>query len=195
VLVDPVPLHVEQARALGGFEASVGDARSLDCPDASVDAVLLMGPLYHLIERDERVQAWREAARVVRPGGVVAAAVISRYAALLDGTARDFVLQPGFRRAADVAADTGILRPQGVGGFTTAYFHHPDELASEVADGGLALDDVYGIEGPAEWMTDLDARLDDDARRDAVLALARRLEQEPSVIGVSPHLLAVAHPA
>src|SRR5687768_17252347 len=86
-LVDPVPLHVEQARiaarsrpgvALAGVE--VGDARTLRLPDASVDAVLLLGPLYHLPERHERLQALAEARRVCRQGGVIIAAAISRYA-------------------------------------------------------------------------------------------------------------------
>jgi 2-polyprenyl-3-methyl-5-hydroxy-6-metoxy-1,4-benzoquinol methylase len=51
-LIDPVPLHVDEARALAAqpFEAEVGDARQLEAADASYDAVLLMGPLYHLVE-------------------------------------------------------------------------------------------------------------------------------------------------
>src|SRR5689334_14842138 len=54
-LVDLSPLHVEQARqaSLAQPDAplascAVGDARQLARPDASVDAVLLLGPLYHL---------------------------------------------------------------------------------------------------------------------------------------------------
>jgi hypothetical protein len=35
--------------------ARVGDARQLDEPDGSADAVLLMGPLYHLTEREDRL--------------------------------------------------------------------------------------------------------------------------------------------
>jgi ubiquinone/menaquinone biosynthesis C-methylase UbiE len=73
-LVDPVPLHVEQASRVPGVTARHGDARDLPMPGASADAVLLLGPLYHLVEREDRVRALREAARVVRPGGVVAAA-------------------------------------------------------------------------------------------------------------------------
>ena len=70
--VDPVALHVEQTGpSLAG--ASVGDARSLSFDDASADAVLLLGTLYHLIEGPERAAALREAARVVRPDGVVVA--------------------------------------------------------------------------------------------------------------------------
>ncbi|HET9318099.1 MAG TPA: class I SAM-dependent methyltransferase, partial [Vicinamibacteria bacterium] len=62
-LIDPVPLHVEQAsRASTSNErplasASIGDARGLAREDRSADAVLLLGPLYHLIDRADRLRA------------------------------------------------------------------------------------------------------------------------------------------
>jgi ubiquinone/menaquinone biosynthesis C-methylase UbiE len=72
-LVDPVPLHVEQAcQAAGsdpGFTAALGDARQLPKQAGSQDAVLLFGPLYHLTETTQRRQALAEARRVLRPGG------------------------------------------------------------------------------------------------------------------------------
>src|SRR5207342_1873839 len=81
---DLMPLHVQQLRdeaaGIEGLQTAVCDARDLDLGDASVDAVLLLGPLYHLRERADRIRALAEAARVVRPGGVVFAAVISRWA-------------------------------------------------------------------------------------------------------------------
>jgi 2-polyprenyl-3-methyl-5-hydroxy-6-metoxy-1,4-benzoquinol methylase len=83
-LVDLMEEHVEQAAAIEGVDASVGDARALAAPDDSFDVVLLLGPLYHLVEADDRGLALREAARVARPGAVVAAAAIGRYAGLLD---------------------------------------------------------------------------------------------------------------
>jgi len=85
---DRVPLHVEQLRgsdAGGRVDSAVCDARALDLPDASVDAVLLLGPLYHLAARTDRVQALAEARRVGRPGALVVAAAISRWAPRLDG--------------------------------------------------------------------------------------------------------------
>src|SRR5438045_2097687 len=66
-LVEAVPLHVEQAQrrsaSAGRPLASIqlGDARSLDSPDASFDAILLLGPLYHLTRAAHRVAALREA--------------------------------------------------------------------------------------------------------------------------------------
>ena len=102
-LVDPVSVHVEEARQAlaevgsGNFSVTVGDARSLEQGDASVDSVLLLGPLYHLTERDERVAALREAYRVLKPRGLVFAAAISRFASLFDGMARDLLDEPEFQ--------------------------------------------------------------------------------------------------
>lgn len=95
-LVDPVPLHVEQAAARGGFSASLGDARRLTEPDESYDAVLMLGPLYHLVERADRLRALGEARRVVRRGGFVVAAAISRHASVFDGYLRGIIDEPYF---------------------------------------------------------------------------------------------------
>jgi len=109
-LVDPIPLHIEQARADAAARvgvvlasAEVGDARSLRLPDASVDAVLLLGPPYHLPERADRLLALSEAGRVRRPGGVIIAAAISRFASTLDGLRGDYLEDPAF--ASVVAQD------------------------------------------------------------------------------------------
>jgi SAM-dependent methyltransferase len=193
-LVDPVPLHVEQAKAASEagshpFTVELGDARSLGHPDASADTVLLLGPIYHLVDRGERLLALREAARVARPGGVVVVAAISRYASLLDGLA-GHLDDPAFREVVEADLATGVHRnPTGrPDWFTTAYFHRPDELADEVTESGLALEALLGIEGPG-WLTA--AEIDPQTIPDAVLFAARALEAEPSVIGASAHLLAV----
>lgn len=64
-LLDPVPRHVDQARAVG-VSARIGDARALPFQDGEFDAALVLGPLYHLAAREDRQLALREAARVVR---------------------------------------------------------------------------------------------------------------------------------
>ena len=75
--------------------------------------------------------------------------------------------------------------------FTTAKFHRPDELKAEVVAAGFAKVDVFGIEGPAWILPDFDNRWRDPRRRQDLLMIARRFELEPSVQGVSAHLLAV----
>ena len=75
--------------------------------------------------------------------------------------------------------------------FTTAYFHKPVELEAEVRDAGFADVTVYGLEGPAWLFPDIDERWADEARRERMMAILRRLETEPELLGASGHLLAV----
>ncbi|TQM82095.1 ubiquinone/menaquinone biosynthesis C-methylase UbiE [Saccharothrix saharensis] len=159
VLVDAMPSHVEVAGALPGVSAVVGDARDLPV-DGPFDVVLLFGPLYHLPERADRLRAWREALRVVRPGGVVLGAVIGRFAALLDGLRRDFVLDPRYRDVVARGIRTGRhLPPTDTPWFTTAYLHHPAEAAEEAREAGLDVVGTFALEGVA-WLRS-DADLDD----------------------------------
>jgi SAM-dependent methyltransferase len=195
-LVDPVPLHVDQARAAGAASARVGDARKLDEADAAYDAVLLLGPLYHITDRDGRVGALGEARRVARDGGLVVAAAISRFASLLDGLVTGALEDPAFaaiveRDLVDGQHRNPTSRPEW---FTTAFFHHPDELKAEVAAAGLRLEEMVGLEGPAWLLRSLDARWADPQRRERLLAAARAVEREPTLLGLSAHLLAVARP-
>jgi SAM-dependent methyltransferase len=201
-LVDAVPLHVEQARAAAAdgqadrpaFTAALGDARDLAEADASQDAVLLFGPLYHLVERADRVRALAEAGRVVRPGGVVVAAVISRYASMMDGFFRGFLERPGF--AARMLDDLRCgwhrnpLRDPDL--FTTSYFHTRDDLAAEVADSGLELTAILPVQGPLQWAPGIRDRLADPGQRELVLGLLAEMERDPASTGLSAHLLAIA---
>jgi hypothetical protein len=193
--VDPVPLHVEQARAgTPPVSADVGDARRLERPDASADAVLLLGPLYHLIDRADRVAAFAEARRVAVPGAPVLAAGISRFASLLDGLSTGSIDDPAFQQIVDRDLREGQHRnPTGQPFyFTTAFFHRPGELAAEAEEAGLLVEGVRGIEGPAWLLPDLAARLGDEARRRELLEYLRRIESEPELLGVSAHLMLVA---
>jgi ubiquinone/menaquinone biosynthesis C-methylase UbiE len=191
-LVDVLALHVEQARERAAvqpdapFEAQIGDARDLSAfADESADAVRLLGPLYHLTERNDRVRALAETRRVVRAGGVVAAVAITRYASLVDGTVQGFLDDSRFVAIVERDLAEGQHRnPANVEGwFTTAYFHLADDLRGEIEEGGLTVERLVGVEGPGGW---LDLWPD---RRERVLRAARLAEDIPAM---SPHMLAVA---
>lgn len=199
-LVDPVPLHVEQAGASAGDEAlasaRLGDARRLESEAASADAVLLLGPLYHLVERTDRLRALREARRVLKPGGRLVAATISRFASALDGLRRGISTDPEF--APIVAGDLrdGIHRnPAGkLEYFTTAFFHAPEEARREADEAGFGEIELLAVEGPA-WLFDeaeIERRLTDPEKREALLAGIRSIEREPALAGASAHVLLVA---
>lgn len=198
-LLDPAPLHVRQARAASSTAAAPlasvtrGDARHLPFADAAADAVLLLGPLYHLQERADRLAALSEAVRVLRPGGVLVAAAISRWASAIDGAALGFLADPEFARIVERDLATGrhenpARRP---GWFTTAYFHRPDELREELAAVGLAVEGPVAVEGVGGLAPDLDGMLAEPSTRGRLLAIVRATEQEPALLGVSSHLIAM----
>ena len=198
-LIDATPRLVEEARRRSVraprplASCRVGDARALAVADASADLVLMLGPLYHLVEAADRHAAISEAARVLRPGGVLIAAGISRWASALDGLARDLLRDPEFAKIVEQDLVDGKHRnpTDRLDYFTTAYFHRPDELRAEVERAGLTVEALYGIEGPGWILPDLADRWADPDRRAAILHVARLLESEPSVIGASAHLLVV----
>lgn len=199
-LLDLAPRLVAEARKRSRAaprplrSCRVADARALDMPDQCADVVLLLGPLYHLTAAGDRTRALQEAARLLKPGGRLFAAAISRWASALDGLARDLLGDPRFAEIVERDLQSGQHRNQTerLDYFTTAYFHRPDELAAEVAATGLRLRDVYGIEGPGWMLPDVAARMADAAARERLLWVARMLETEQFVLGASAHLLAVA---
>ncbi|MFC0541111.1 class I SAM-dependent methyltransferase [Kutzneria chonburiensis] len=188
-VIDVVPTHVQAAAQLPGVTASVGDARQLSTPDSSVDVVLLLGPLYHLVSPADRAQALAEARRILRPGGLLIAAAISRYLTLME-TGSAGTLHPGLADSLSAVMASG--RYDGHAGFLPTHWHTASELHDELTAAGLPDVEVYGIEGPT-W-TALDAAGIDsfDTLAPAALAAARLVEQDPLLINASAHFLAVA---
>jgi SAM-dependent methyltransferase len=193
---DLVPLHVEQLRTAdpaGRIDSAVGDARSLDLGDDSMDAVLLLGPLYHLEDRGDRVQVLAEARRVGRPGAVVVAAAISRYAPRLHGVLVNRLYRelPHLLSVLEDVEVGGTMPPLHPSAFT-GQTHRPDELRAEAVDAGLTVEDLVGVEGLAFALPDLGERLADPQDRAVVLDSARTLQRVPELLGLSVHLLLVA---
>src|SRR5829696_2962195 len=182
-----------QEQAGPRVHAEVGDARDLNLPDASVDAVLLLGPLYHLRDRTHRIKALCEAGRIVRPGGRVFAAVISRWAPRLEGVVAERLYEghPNILALLPDVELTGNLPRVAPDGFS-GYTHRPAELVEEIAAAELALEDLVGVEGMPLAASDTRARLDDPAAWQVVLDTARAIERVPELLGLSPHLIATA---
>ncbi len=200
-LVDPVAKHVEQATRASSSQpdhpiatVSQGDARFLAQGDESCDAVLLMGPLYHLTVREDRLKALREALRVLKPGGLVVAKAINRFASLFNGLTFGLIDEPEFLQMLQQdVADGQHRNPEGKGFFTTAYFHTPGELETEVREAGFAAGELVAVQGPGLLAKDLDERLQDAAKRKQLLDLIRAVEQERTLLGISRHFVVTGH--
>lgn len=188
-LLDPVPEHVDAASRLPGVDAVVGDARELPWAENSVDAVVMLGPLYHLTERGDRLGALREAIRITRPGGIVASAAISRYLPTLELAGLGELTHEAMTGALGLLS-TGDHEGDSAG-FPQAHFHLAAELEDETREAGLLEVVVYGVEGP--MVAALDNASDERASAvfDSAVRCAQALERDEAVINVSSHLLAV----
>jgi ubiquinone/menaquinone biosynthesis C-methylase UbiE len=203
-LIDVNPLHVELSRqasqrqpeaALASIE--VGDARNLKRSDASADMILMFGPLYHLTERVDRLTALREAYRVIRSDGLLLAVGISRFTSALDGMRQGFFDDPVFTRIVERDLMDGQHRnpTNNANYFTTAYFHHPDELRTEVEESGFLYEKTLPIEGPLWLLDNVVNNFADIKQRKQFMKVARLLEGESSLLGTSAHLMVVARKA
>ena len=163
-----------------------GNAVDLDqIPDSSFDAVLLMGPLYHLVHLDERLQALHEAQRVLKPGGFIFAAFISRYATFRDGA----VKYP--EEIYNEHTDWDKLWVDGVNfgaGFTEAYFAMPDEVTPLMEGAGFTTRALLGVEGIVAEHEDTINRLSGPAWEYWV-EKNYTFAKDPALLAAADHLL------
>jgi SAM-dependent methyltransferase len=194
ILFDPLPHHVAAARARGAaqphtpFRAEQAEARHLPLADASVDVVLLMGPLYHLVDHADRLAALDEAARVLRPGGHLLAEAITRHTWVMDATRRRLLDRSDTWDDIAWISRTGQSKdPTKVVDSTFwAYFHHLDELANEIGQAGYTDTRLIAVEGFAWLLDDLPWRMQQPAD---LLRAVRHTEAEPSMLGASAHVM------
>jgi SAM-dependent methyltransferase len=198
-LLDPVRDHVERAatnhRSLAS--AQIGDARGLPWPDCSGDVVLLMGPLYHLAERHDRLKALQEARRVVTQNGILFAVIIPRWASALVGMIRGWTYDSTYASMVREELITGVHRRPSTWPrlFMDGFFHSRTDIEAEVSAAGFELEGCRSIEGPAWLSEDFDASWRDAAKRLRILELSRHAENDPDMFGASPHIAVVCRPA
>jgi hypothetical protein len=131
--------------------------------------------------------------RVLRPAGLLFAAAISRFAALLDLLVRaDRLHEPNVLRIVKDAVTTGVFQGSDAGLFTVAYFHRPQELSAEITEVGFDEVKVMQVEGPGFLVTNFEDRWNDPARKEAMLEAARLIEEDLDMLAAASHLVAVA---
>lgn len=165
----------------------LGGLGALPVATGAADALVTVDGLSRLGTADQRRRALHEVVRATRPGGVVAVGARSRFAPVLEGLGRDVPPTPAEREA----ATRGLAGARGADGPGGLYLHHPMDLAVEVAGARVELIELVGVEGPGWLLDGLPERLADRAWREHLLWTARTLEREPTLVGISDHLLAV----
>ncbi|MFT2018490.1 class I SAM-dependent methyltransferase [Streptomyces sp. 796.1] len=170
------------------------DARDLSAfPDASFDAQLCLGPLYHLTSGADRERALREARRVLRPGGLLFATVMPRYMRLVS-TVLEHGLAAFTSGTADLILDEGRYHDARPGRFTGGYLTRPDDITPLFEDHGFRVRHRLASQGILAWAQPEVAALaqrDPDAY-ERLLDVAYRTAGDPSIHGMSGHLLIIA---
>lgn len=169
-----------------------GDARDLTAvADGSIDAVLLLGPLYHLLTDADRQQALVEAHRVLRPGGVLFAAVLTRYALIRWAAKHQPTWLVEHHAAVTHLLATGLAVGDRRVSFADLYLAHPAEVPAMLAAAGFGLRELIACEGVVSLIEEhLTPLTGTDWER--WVDLNDRLSRDPSVHGCADHLLAIA---
>lgn len=176
---------LEAGLTLGGIVH--GNALDLGVfADRSFDAVLLMGPMYHLLSPEDRARSLAEAHRVMKPGGVLGVAFINRYATILTHQPQWVVsnLKPVREEV-----KTGIRGTDGR--FTASFSIHPAEVPLLCAHAGFAYVEMVAGEGIAAHTEGEASQLTGTDWQEWV-ELNYQLARDPALHGAAVHLFAVA---
>ncbi|MDO5316894.1 MAG: class I SAM-dependent methyltransferase [bacterium] len=186
------------------FIAETGNALQVNRPDESADVVLLMGPQYHLRDRGERLQSLREAFRMLKKGGLLVAAAISKFSSMTwalsvygekkNQNLMEFLDDPVFFNMIKGEMTTGDhIRPAEYPRFIAeSYFTISEEMKSEITEVGFAVDKAIAVEGCIWFTPHLAEKWEDKASRERLLDIVRLTESEPEMMGMSPHFLVVS---
>lgn len=183
-------LAKQKAEAAGANLVEYIHGNALDLTrfsEAHFDAVLLLGPLYHLITPEARQQAMQQALRVLQPGGVLCAGFITLYAPLRDAIAKGYLRDyAGNPALAELLLTQQALNP----GFTDAWFARPDEVRPWMEACGLRTLSLMAVEGLAAGHEQHLNALPESAFEYWV-ELSYRLCADPHLLGAADHLLYV----
>jgi len=159
VLADLSPTLLEQARAVVAAANVIDHVESIDevnaldlgrYPDGHFDAVLCAGPLYHLVDPEERSRAVAEVCRILRPGGRAFFVYLPRLVGLT-GLVDRAVDRPDQVPPSTLAEATanGVFRSGATDGFQEGYYPTPDQMRALMHGCGLEAVDELSLRSAA----------------------------------------------
>lgn len=195
-LIDPVPKHIKQAikrsdKLKKPYQSHLGEARKLDFEDNFADVIILHGPLYHLQQKKERIDAITEAKRVLKPNGIILGFAINYTASTLVGLLNGLIHDNGIFNMCKEELTTGIHNPpKNIPGLLpSAYYHKPSELRNELEETGLTYLETFAVEGSI-WLDKnyFESRANPQ-KKERVLELLKLTENNKDLLALSPHMM------
>jgi ubiquinone/menaquinone biosynthesis C-methylase UbiE len=190
-LLDRAREHARSRKvALAGVvEGTATDLSRFDT--AAFDAVLMLGPLYHLPQAEDRFRALREARRVLVPGGALLAAFVTRYGPLRRLARTDpRLLLPNAARY-ETLLSSGVLPPGEEDELPHAYFARVEEVPALLQAAGFEAPRILAAEGIVDSVEERVSALQGPAW-DAWADLNYDLAGDPGLLAGAAHLLAIS---
>lgn len=204
-LIELSPNAVEYAKNINSsigypiYSLEVGDARNINRPDSSADVVLLMGPMYHLTDKKDRLKVLNETKRVLKKGGLLLCAGITRYGSMIwalsvYGSKNSILDEMEFLDMIRKEIKEGHhIRPDKYPYFIArSYFHLPKELKSEIVKAGFSVEKIFAVEGPTWIAPALDMIWENEDSKNTILDMAKMVEEDKNIMAMSPHFLTVS---
>lgn len=182
---------LELTQQFSGFH--VLSATHLDVlADEIYDASLMLGPLYHLQKEEERISAVRELYRVTKKNGIIFIAFQSRIKKTITCLKYPQFWKPNDNMDAikEFYENDGTFNHSDKGRFTGAYFFNIDEIKPFIESNGFETIDLIGSSSIASMLTDEQKQhWVDEGEYDKLINFYIAMANDPSVLGISSHLL------
>lgn len=195
-LLDPVEKHLTQAqkkskRSKNKFECLLGEAGNLPFGDATLDIVILHGPLYHLQQKADRMAALQEAKRVLKKDGIMLGFAITHAASTLAALTSGMLYKPEIlKMCKDELVSSRHEPPRNMPGMlASAYFHRPSALLKEFNEAGFLKTSIFAVEGMVWMDSQFFLHWNTPETRNQLLELIRLTESDEELLCFSPHIM------
>lgn len=197
--LDIVPQHIEKLKKIANDEhfdikAVVGDATNLECFESdSFDVVMCMGPLYHMIDYNERVACISESKRIAKKDGIVIFSYISPLS-VLPCVVRGDTTRLSKELIEKIVDEHMVSSNDDCCFWTDCYYYSPKQIENELKNMGFEIIDHVATDGQSIAFQSMVNSLD-ESQFELWLSYHQKVCREPSIIGVSNHGLIVAKKA
>ena len=196
IAVDLVPNHINRLVDLAHeasveLETYVGTALDLSKFDSDCfDITLCLGPLYHLLDRDDQLTCIQECKRVTKKNGILLFAYMSPYS-VFPCAIRGDITRMSLPLIGKIIDDHCIDAESPYCFWTDTYFHDPSEAEKLITESGLTIIDHLATDGQSIAFQDVINHMNQD---EFTMWMQYHLKicRNRTILGASNHGLVVA---
>jgi ubiquinone/menaquinone biosynthesis C-methylase UbiE len=155
----------------------------------SFDVVTCLGPMYHLVDDDDRKKCMRESLRVLKAGGILVVAYINKHYVIhsVMTTGKKFFTGD----FVDKILSTGVIKEEEKECFwTDAFFTSPTEMESFIKEFNIELVDHVATDGISPLLGNFVDEMNDE-EYNTWINYSLNSCREKSILGISNHVLLI----